>query len=343
MYDGTGTVLASQIDTVNTAGGETLTISGEGSVSLPSVGTNKSITLNTLGISDGTNGTIGLASNYTLDSGSFDITAKPITLSGSRQYDGTTNVASSDLTLIGQVSGESISIAGTGSVNDKNVGAGKTINTTGLSLADNTSNASNYSLSTGTFTINNKILSISGTRAYDGSTTVSSGNISLNGLIGSETLNKSGSVSTSSPNASTYGSASINTTALLLSDGSNGGLISNYTLLGGSHSTTISKKSIGVNGSKVYDGNTSVSSSNLSLTGLIGSETLNLSGSGTITTSAVGDNKSVTDVNFTLSDNSGSAANYTLNGTLEINVTQRPVVVSGSKVYDGNTTVDGST
>ena len=67
-----------------------------------------------------------------------------------------------------------------------------------------------------------------------------------------------------------------------------------------------------------------------------------MSGSGTITTSAVGDNKSVTDVNFTLSDNSGAAANYTLNGTLEINVTQRPVVVSGSKVYDGNTTVDGS-
>ena len=131
---------------------------------------------------------------------------------------------------------------------------------------------------------NNKILSISGTRAYDGSTTVSSGNISLDGLIGSETLNKSGSVSTSSPNASTYGSASINTTALLLSDGSNGGLISNYTLLGGSHSITISKKSVGADGSKVYDGNTSVSSSNLSLTGLIGSETLNLSGSGTITT-----------------------------------------------------------
>ena len=82
---------------------ETLTISGQGSIALPSVGTNKSITLNTLGITDGTSGTIGLASNYTLDSGTFDITAKSITLSGSRQYDGTTNVVSSDLSLIGEI------------------------------------------------------------------------------------------------------------------------------------------------------------------------------------------------------------------------------------------------
>ena len=342
VYDGDGTVLSSQIDTINSVGGETLTISGQGSIALPSVGTNKSIILNTLSITDGTSGTIGLASNYTLDSGTFDITAKSITLSGSRQYDGTTNVVSSDLSLIGEVSGESISITGTGSVTDKNVGNGKSIDTTGFSLVDNTSNASNYSLSTGTFTIDKKVISISGTRAYDGSTAVSSGNISLNGLIGSETLNKSGSTSISSANASTYGTGSINTASLTLSDGSNGGLISNYTLSGGSHSITISKKSIGTNGSKAYDGNTTVSSSNLSLTGLIGSETLTLSGSGTVASSAVGDNKTVTNVSFTISDNSGLASNYNLSGALQMDITKRPVNASGSKVYDGNTTVSGS-
>ena len=120
-----------------------------------------------MSITDGTSGTIGLASNYTLESGTFDITAKSITLSGSRQYDGTTNVVSSDLSLIGEISGESISITGTGSVTDKNVGNGQSIDTTGFSLVDNTSNASNYSLSTGTFTIDKKVISISGTRAYD--------------------------------------------------------------------------------------------------------------------------------------------------------------------------------
>ena len=83
---------------------------------------------------------------------------------------------------------------GTGSVSDKNVGSGKTINTTGLTLADDTSNASNYSLSSGTFAITQKSVNLSGTRQYDGTTTVSSGSATLSGLIGSETLNKSGSV-----------------------------------------------------------------------------------------------------------------------------------------------------
>ena len=295
-----------------------------------------------MAISNGTTGTTGLASNYNLDSGSFDITKKAITLTGSRQYDGTTNVVSTDLSLVGEISGESISITGTGSISDKNVGSGKSINTTGLSLADNTSNASNYSLSTGTFNVNQKAINVVGTRQYDATTSISSGNTSFSGLIGSETLNKSGSISTLSSNAATYASGSINISSLTISDGSNGGLSSNYTLSGGSHSATISKKSIGFNGSKVYDGNTTVSSSNLTLTGLVGSESLNLSGSGTVSNASVGDDKTVTNVNLSISDNSGSANNYSLTGTLQIDITQRPVTASGSKVYDGNTTVNGS-
>ena len=342
VYDGNGNVSSTDIDTINTAGGETLTISGQGSVALAAVGTNKSITLGTLAISNGTTGTTGLASNYDLDSGSFDITKKAITLTGSRQYDGTTNVVSTDLSLVGEISGESISITGTGSISDKNVGSGKSINTTGLSLADNTSNASNYSLSTGTFNVNQKAINVVGTRQYDATTSISSGNTSFSGLIGSETLNKSGSISTSSSNAATYASGSINISSLTISDGSNGGLSSNYTLSGGSHSATISKKSIGFNGSKVYDGNTTVSSSNLTLTGLVGSESLNLSGSGTVSNASVGDDKTVTNVNLSISDNSGSANNYSLTGTLQIDITQRPVTASGSKVYNGNTTVNGS-
>ena len=129
---------------------------------------------------------------------------------------------------------------------------------------------------------------------------------------------------------------------LSLSDGSNGGLSSNYTLSGGSHSVSIDKKSIGLDGSKIYDGNTTVSSSDLSLNGLIGSETLNLTGAGSVVNSSVGDNKTVTDVNFSISDNGGSASNYILNGLLQVDITKRPVVASGSRVYDGSTSVGGS-
>ena len=87
----------------------------------PQVGTNKTVTLGTLALANGTNG--GEASNYSLASGTFDVTARPITLSGSRVYNGTTTVANVDLTTFTNiVSGEALALTGSGTVADKNVG-----------------------------------------------------------------------------------------------------------------------------------------------------------------------------------------------------------------------------
>ena len=80
---------SSELTTItNLAGGETLSFTGSGSVASANVQTGQSITNGTLAINDGT----GLASNYNLTTGTFDITQRYIwvTLSGTRSYDGTT-------------------------------------------------------------------------------------------------------------------------------------------------------------------------------------------------------------------------------------------------------------
>ena len=93
-------------------------------------------------------------------------------MGGQKIYDATTTVSSSDLDVTGEVTGESISITGTGSVTDKNVGSGKTIDISGLSLSDGSHSASNYTIGTTSFAITRRNLSISGEKVYDGTGTV---------------------------------------------------------------------------------------------------------------------------------------------------------------------------
>ena len=305
----------------------------------PQVGTNKTVTLGTLALADGTNG--GEASNYSLASGTFDVTARPITLSGSRVYDGTTTVANADLTTFTNiVSGEALALTGSGTVADQNVGTNKAVTLGTLALADNTGSASNYSLSSATFDVSQRPLNITATKAYDGNTSITSGSVTLSNLVGVETLTTSGNISTNSINAGSFSTSDITVSSLSLSDGT--GTASNYTLSGGTYSATITQKTLGLSGSKVYDATTTANSSDLNLTGLVGSETLTLSGSGTLATSSVGTGKTITLNTLAISDGSGLASNYDLSGAATMDVTARPVTASGSRVYDGTTTVNGT-
>ena len=83
------------------------------------------------------------------------------------------------------------------------------------------------------FTINQKVLSLNGSKTYDGNTNASSGDLSIDSstLIGSETLilggNTTGTLSSSNAGTRTIGS---NANGITLSNGLNGGLASNYTL-----------------------------------------------------------------------------------------------------------------
>ena len=91
-----------------------------------------------------------------MSSGTFDVTARPITLTTSRLYDNTKNVDSANLSVIfnNLVGSETLSLSGLGSVSSENVASGQQSVTLGtLSLTDNTGVASNYSLTSATLWI----------------------------------------------------------------------------------------------------------------------------------------------------------------------------------------------
>ncbi|PGH56304.1 hypothetical protein CRT60_15255, partial [Azospirillum palustre] len=227
------------------------------------------------------------ASNYTLGGATLDITAKTLTASGDRVYDGTTDA--SGLSLSGVVGSDAVSIGGTGAVADKNVGTGKTVS--GLSLAG--AGASNYTLGGATLDITAKSLTASSSRVYDGTTDASG--LSLSGIVGSDVVSLGGSGAVADKNVGTGKTVS----GLSLA----GAGASNYTL--GGATLDIMAKTLTASSSRVYDGTTDASG--LSLSGVVSGDTVSVSG-GTVNSKTVGSGKSVSGAKLS----GGDAGNYTL-------------------------------
>ena len=152
-YDGTVIVNASIFTLSGLQGSDTLSLSGFGLLPDKNVGTNKAVSLNTLALGNGT----GLASNYTFTGGNFVATITPAPITGvagvtadNKVYDGSTTASlqTSGATLTGLLGGDQVSVSGlTGSFADRNVGTGKTVSITGVTL--NGADAGNYSLAGG--------------------------------------------------------------------------------------------------------------------------------------------------------------------------------------------------
>ena len=141
-------------------GGETLALSGTGSVSTTNVGSSKAVTLGTIALAAGS----GNPNNYTLNTANMNVTQRVINLDGIRAYDATTNVLSSDITTFGNiVSGETLTISGTGSVGTNSVAMNKTITTGSLALGNGSGLASNYTLTGGTQTFDISPVSVNAT------------------------------------------------------------------------------------------------------------------------------------------------------------------------------------
>lgn len=204
MYDGTTDVAASAFTLDNLVSGESLTLSGTGSVSDRNAGIGKTLSLGSLSLGDGT----GAAGNYTLAGGSHfvDVSRRAINVTGlaaeDKVYDGTTaatlNLGTSSFD--GLVAGDDITVTGgTGAFSDKNVGAGKTVSVTGLVLGG--ADAANYALGSSTTTSASitprAIANVSGITAddkvYDGTTAAALGTdaASFNGIVAGDDLSVS--------------------------------------------------------------------------------------------------------------------------------------------------------
>jgi hypothetical protein len=206
-------------------------------VSSKNVGTYTGFSISNLGLDNG---------NYTLGGGSVEtyITPASLTISAAgvnKVYDGTT-IASVNLSD-NRVAGDNLGISGTMAVfSDKNVGSGKAVSVSGITL--NGTDAGNYIWSSTASTsaeITPKIINLDGTKPNNGNAYFAASCFGSNGVIsgvGSETLILTGIGSVVSPDIAS-GGQTLNPGNLTLTDGAGGGLGTNYTLTGGNHFGTI--------------------------------------------------------------------------------------------------------
>ncbi|KAB8042756.1 YDG domain-containing protein [Janthinobacterium aquaticum] len=367
-YDGTKAAAITGGTLGGMIGSETVGLGAlSGSFADQNAGNGIAVTVTGGTLSDGSNG--GLASNYTVGSVtglSANITQKTLTVSGvtvaSKAYDGDTKATISGGTLNGLVSGETLTLSGqSGTFNDQNAGNGKAVTVTGATLGNGSGLASNYTVSNATGATGNitrKALTVTGATAsdkvYDGSTAATINGGALSGLVGSETLGLSSLAGTFVDKNAASGKT-VTVTGGTLSDGTGGGLASNYTVGPVTGLTaSITQKALTVSGmtvsAKTYDGNTKASVTGGTLNGLVTGETLSVSGqTGTFNNKDAGTGKAVTVTGTTLVDGSGLASNYSVTNPTGVtgDITQKALTVTGvtgtGKVYDGTTkaTVSG--
>jgi filamentous hemagglutinin family protein len=208
----------------------------------------------------------------------------------------------------------------------------------------------------GTMTVNKADLTVSGTRAYDGSTVMAGSALIATGMAG-ETFGLSGVGDTSNLVSKDVqaGSALASLTGLTLGTSDNGGLAGNYndlTIAGSAVSITPAILTVTVSVTdKIYDGDLTAAATLAITGGLVGSETVTATGAASFNSKDVSSANLVTVGSTSLADgtNGGLATNYSLASglTAAASIAAKPLTISGmtaaSKVYDGNTvaTVSG--
>nr|WP_269751347.1 YDG domain-containing protein [Azospira inquinata] len=361
IYDGTN---AATINTLNLPGSvpSGISLSSAGATATfvdKNAGTNKSVSVSGVSFVGGISSSGG--NNYYingLESLTASITKANLSVSGvsasNKNYDGTTTATLTGSGAISALGSDVVSLSGTGvgTFADKNVGTGIGVTVSGYTLSG--TDAANYNLVQPTGLIANiskANLTLSGSKTYDGTTAVGGGTLIATGVNG-ETFTVSGSGDSSnlsSKNVQT-GTTLSSITGLALGTSSNGGLASNYNLLGTTGSVySVSAKAVSLSGitasNKVYD--TSVSASlntaSATLAGRVGADDLSFTGVGVgaFADKNVGTGKTVTVSGYSLSGS--DAGNYTLAQPtgLTANITKANLDVSGvsaiDKTYDTTT------
>jgi filamentous hemagglutinin family protein len=349
VYDGSADANASVFGnngTISTGvNGETLNLTGVGSVSSANVGNYNGANFSngTLALADGS----GTASNYTLVGGTLAITPYVLNLTGTRVYDGSTGA---DAGLFGNsgvltgVNGETVTLNGSGVLTRKDVGNQIAFANLGsLALGNGTGLAGNYTLTGGTdwVTITPLAITVSATgqnKAYDGTTTAGV-TLGSNGVLAGDTVNfTDGGANFSSPNAGS--NVSIAVTGINATGADAGDYTFNTTA---STAATITPYVLSLTGTRVYDGSTGANAGLFGndgvLTGVSG-ETVTLSGSGVLTSKDVGNQLAFANAgSLALGNGSGLASNYTLvGGTDWVSITPLPITVAATgtnRLYNG--------
>lgn len=277
----------------------------------------------------------------------------------SKTYDGqaynSNTWYSTSVTTNGYLLGNGSMVFGGSAMGAVNAGT-YTIVPSGLYSDDNRGFAISYA--NGTLTVDKANVSLTGNRAYNGSTAMAGANLTANGVNG-ETFSVTGAGADGNLSTRHVQAANLlaSVSGLALGTSSNGGLSSNYNALSTANSAvTITAKPVTLTApviSKAYDGNANYTPSDSNLSTL-GSQ-LGVVGDTVSAATMAFDNKSaaygtkvVTLSAATVSDGNGGQ-NYSLTyaGNSTSTITPKALTIIGitaaDKVYDGLTTASVST
>ena len=336
VYDGTSDATVTLSD--NRISGDTLTTSySSASFSDKNVGTGKLVSVSGISISGTDSG--NYSANATAST-TADITAKALVVSAAGQnkvYDGT---AAATVTLSDdRISGDTLTASySSASFNDKNVGTGKSVAVSGISIsgADSGNYSANSTAST-TADITAKALVVSATgqnKAYDG-TSDATVTLSDDRVAGDSLSTSYSSASFSDKNVGTGKSVSV--TGISVSGTDSGNYSANTTA---STTADITAKALVVSAAgqnKVYDG-TAAATVTLSDDRISGDVLTASYSSASFNDKNVGTGKSVSVSGISISGT--DAGNYSANSTTSTtaDITAKTLVVSAAghnKVYDG--------
>ncbi|MDP2862433.1 MAG: YDG domain-containing protein, partial [Desulfobacterales bacterium] len=255
-----------------------------------------------------------------------------------KTYDGdaTAALASGNYSVSGAIDSDIVTLnnPASGTYDNKNVGAGKTVDVSGLSIVSAVNGAATvygYTLSSDTASgaignITAKALTLASLTAnnkvYDGATTATISSYgALSGIVSGDTVTlNSGSASSAFDNKNAGTGKTVTASSLALDN-------TNYSIANQTTTADITAKALTIAGTgaanKIYDGSTTATVTAGTLSGFVVPETLGVSGSGTFDTINVGTGKNIAAI-YTLADgtNGGLAGNYSLSGeTLTANIT----------------------
>ena len=317
----------------------------------------KTVTAGGVTVNDG-NGGGNYAVTY-VDNTTSTINPAALTFVGTvadKTYDATTTATLSGYTLTGFIGDQTVdAAAGAANFSDPNAGVNKTVTISGITLANGTNGglASNYTVNptaTATAAIDPKVLTVSATvenKVYDGTTNATLQSYGLSGFVGNQTVTGVGGAAAFA-NKNVGNDKPVTIAGIVLVNGTNGGLASNYTVSpNASSDADITPATLQVAGvvalNKVYDGTTTANLDTQSavITGVITGDNVQV---GTITgnflSKNVGNNLPITTSGFVLTGT--DAMDYTLVQPtgLTASITPRPLTVTATgsgKVYDGST------
>ena len=345
VYDGLTTLTPSSLAYAGVITGDTLALDGTLALADKNVGTAKAF-----------NGPLLLAGsdapNYILSGLRYDVSPKTLTVAGlnvgNKVYDGSTlaTAVGTPSIELGLVAGDDVS-ADLSAVQfaflDKNAGLGKTVQVTGNVLSG--LDAANYrTLLSATADITPRLLTVTGVGAedkvYDGSTTatrLASGAAALSGSIVS---GDAFSVDLSNLSVAFADKNAGAAKALVVSGASFGGAdAGNYRVLIPDATATISQRPLAFTAQdKVYDATLAASVSDDRLAG----DSLRLTASASFASKNAGLARVVNITGISLGGT--DAANYSVAATAlaSANIAPKLITASGSKVYDGLTTLTPS-